>query len=526
MGLIFLLGGLASGGGYLMYVSFQDTTVADGSTTSGQDLAPPVSDSSGSAQVADSGNDASDSDDDFPMGDSDDGSKPVANGADVDRPSTDDSDNFPTDDPVDNSSDDSADFDDVDSGDDNSTFSDSGDFDDNKNTAGSSSTSGSQNQPDPRFVDKGSSSNSSGTAVAGHTVKSGDIKNSGTSERVAFQIVSKPSEAKVFLDKEGKYLGKTPLSSELTVGEHLLTFVKPDYKKVSQRVLVGPQKKTWIMLPSLEKKVIKTIERDPVVVSTKIAGDVVPEGVTVPHGMVYIKGGYFLRGAGSGPDDAKPKSKIQLSSFFISETEVTVAEYNRFLVANRLSRERYRTDEGSKKDYKYRDSYGGLPDDYFTNPKYQDYPVVNVDWFDAYAYCRWRGYRLPTEAEWEMASRGLKSSAYPWGMKTSGNEANWKFDGNIYPVTSPVRTFLKDRSEYKCYDMGGNVREWVYDWYGKHYYADSPKVNPKGPKDGQFKVIKGGSWNTEATPLYQRGYSLRRGKFNDCGFRCAIYVKE
>ena len=521
MGLIVLLVGLASGGGYLMYSSLKDSgngsSVVSGQTPStdadpstGQDTIPDGTD------IADAGT-SNDSDDNYPADDDGfdglDTSSPDSDSLSEDGQSDDssDTDSSNTSGSSDDSDDDMSGFDDSsDSDNDDSSFDNMESFDDTQSGDNKTPPTSDSGQNTPKPV----------------TVAPKPTPASSNGETVSFKIVSKPSMAKVFLGKDGKYLGKTPLEVKLPQGEQLLTFVKLDHKKVSQKVLVGVQKKTWVMLPSLEKKVVKKVERAPVPTSAPIAGDTPPEGLVIPPGMVYVNGGYFLRGAGSGPEDARPKTKIKVSPFFISRTEVTVAEYNRFLVANRLSKKRYRTDEGSKKDYKYRDPYGKLPSDYFTNPKYQDYPVVNVDWFDAYAYARWKGYRLPTEAEWELASRGTRSSVYPWGMKSTGKEANWEFKGNIYSATAPVRTFLRDKSDFGAYDMAGNVREWVYDWYGKHYYAESPKVNPKGPKSGQFKVIKGGSWNTSSTALYNRGYSLRRGKFNDCGFRCAIYVKD
>ncbi len=343
--------------------------------------------------------------------------------------------------------------------------------------------------------------------------------------KLTFKIVTKPTGVKVFLGEKGKYIGKTPLTVKLPAGKQKLTYVKAGHKKVSQRVIVGKQKKTWAMLPPVKKPTPRRPTRRVKKPTSKIPSGP-PTGMSVPQGMVYVPGGYFLRGAGSGPDDVKPKAKVKLSPFFIDAHEVTVEEYNRFLIAMRVQKKRFREDEGGKTDYKYREPYGSLPKDYFNNPKYQKYPVVNVDWFDAYAYCRWKEKRLPTEAEWEKAARGLRSSAFPWGMRASGKEANWKGTKDGAAIATQVNRYSKDKSDYGCSDMAGNVREWVYDWYGKNYYANSPSTNPKGPKTGTFKVIKGGSWNTEPKqPLFYRNFSPRRGKFTDVGFRCAIYAK-
>ena len=139
-----------------------------------------------------------------------------------------------------------------------------------------------------------------------------------------------------------------------------------------------------------------------------------------------------------------------------------------------------------------------------------DHPVVQVSWFDAEAYCAWAGGSLPTEAQWEKAARGTDGRTYPWGSVFDGTWLNYcdasceggdtAFDDG-YRFTAPVGSYPAGASPYGALDMAGNVWEWTADWYDDGYYAVSPASNPTGPDSGQYRVLRGGSWNHDRSGM-------------------------
>lgn len=225
--------------------------------------------------------------------------------------------------------------------------------------------------------------------------------------------------------------------------------------------------------------------------------------------MVLIPAGEYMMGSLDGNADEAPRHAVYLDAFYLDRYEVTTAQYAMFL------RKTHRAEPARWSEvHMVRD---------------RDRPVIGVDWHDANAYCRYYHKRLPTEAEWEKAARGTDGRIYPWGNDDPTDQhANFNkccsWDG--YEILAEVGSLEAGKSPYGIYNMGGNVREWVEDWYDAHYYRDSPSRNPPGPPQGYWKVLRGGSWHSDADNLratlrYRQAPEVR---FNHIGFRCALGV--
>ncbi len=199
--------------------------------------------------------------------------------------------------------------------------------------------------------------------------------------------------------------------------------------------------------------------------------------------MVFIPGGEFARGRTHKlPDDGlqwwpelltddRPVRKIRVDAFYADVYEVTNLQYAKFVKAT-----------AHRAPYNWP---GGVP------PKGKDNnPVAAIDWNDAKAYCEWAGKRLPTEAEWERAARGIAEGAkYPWGERNPG-----KKDACFDTLAGPCDVGLFQPNYFGLYDVAGGVWEWTADWYEREYYKSAPEANPKGPEKGLYRVIRGGSW--------------------------------
>ncbi len=225
--------------------------------------------------------------------------------------------------------------------------------------------------------------------------------------------------------------------------------------------------------------------------------------------LLYVPAGEFTMGSETGKDEEKPIHTIYLDGFWIDQTEVTNRQYALCVTAGQCI-------SPNETDSSLRSIYYG-------NSEFDDYPVIYVNWNMAKTYCEWAGRRLPTEAEWEKAARGMDERTYPWGEDISCNEANYDPKDSCFGDTTIAGNFTSGESPYGVYDMAGNVWEWVSDWYSETYYQDSPLSNPLGPDSGQYRVLRGGSFDSSTSGVrttnryrYEPTYTLL-----SIGFRCA-----
>jgi sulfatase modifying factor 1 len=223
---------------------------------------------------------------------------------------------------------------------------------------------------------------------------------------------------------------------------------------------------------------------------------------------IRVEGGKFKMGNNNGlsPDES-PEHEVTLNGFFISATEVTFDQYDRFCIAANRPKP---NDNGWGR--------GAMP-------------VINVDWNDAYEYCQWASkmtgtaIRLPTEAEWEFAARGgRKSRGFTFSGGNQLDDVGWYSEdsGNrSHPVAG------KMPNELGIHDMTGNVWEWCADWYSDEYYSVEPIQNPQGPVSGQYHVLRGGSWISSAAYNHVTTRSSLRSDYISAsnGFRVAKSMK-
>ena len=226
--------------------------------------------------------------------------------------------------------------------------------------------------------------------------------------------------------------------------------------------------------------------------------------------MRLVPSGEFMMGSDNGDLDEKPVHPVYLNAFYIDKYEVTNALY------------KYCVDAGECKPPTATSS-NSRPG-YYDNPEFDNYPVINVEWNMAATYCKWRGLRLPTEAEWEKAACGTDGCTYPWGESIDKTYAN--YDQNLGDTTA-VGSYENGNSIYGVYDMAGNVWEWTADWYQDNYYSTLgvKTVNPQGPQNGEVHVLRGGSWYSGANDVRSANrWSDPSYTGNHVGFRCASDV--
>lgn len=240
---------------------------------------------------------------------------------------------------------------------------------------------------------------------------------------------------------------------------------------------------------------------------------------------IFIPAGSFQMGCdGSNPTENDcnvydwqaqelPLHTVTLAAYYIDKYEVTNGRYQACVAAKGC------TEPQASSSYTRTLYYG--------DPAYVDYPVVNVTWAQASAFCTWAGKRLPTEAEWEKAARGSTDTRmYPWGNEpaTCTLANSWAPVGDCMGDTGPVGSYPDGASPYGVMDMVGNAWEWVNDWYDETYYSVSPPANPQGPTAGDSRVVRGGAWydraGSDVRITSRSGGSPTLSNYF-AGFRCA-----
>jgi len=229
--------------------------------------------------------------------------------------------------------------------------------------------------------------------------------------------------------------------------------------------------------------------------------------------MVLIPGGGFMMGSPSdeaGREEHEgPQHKVRLDSFYLCPKETTIELFMAYYQETVTAKRDFFTAEEEKKEDV--DVITGPTPVYgdMTMGYEETHPAMGMTWHNAMTFCKWlskktgKKYRLPTEAEWEYACRAGTTSAFSFGddVKKLADYA-W-FEDTADSETNPVGK--KKPNAWGLYDMSGNVREWVYDFYSPTTYKEaaknSPSVNPKGPEAGKLHVARGGDYSCPAAEL-------------------------
>jgi formylglycine-generating enzyme required for sulfatase activity len=265
-----------------------------------------------------------------------------------------------------------------------------------------------------------------------------------------------------------------------------------------------------------------------------------PEGVLgetrILNGMemVYVPAGEFLMGSTQEQVDRVtescvagcdrewfaaeyPQHAVTLDGFWIGKYEVTNAQYRAFMEAGGYTHEEWWSEEG----WAWLQRAKRKQPSFWTKAPWNgaDYPVVGVTWWEADAFARWVGMRLPTEAEWEKAARGTDGREWPWGNDWDAARTNSA--ESALERTTLVGLYPAGASPYGALDMAGNVSEWCSDWRVDDYYAVSPARNPTGPLTGLERVARGGEFDAHRdwVRCAARGWGAQHSNSIRMGFR-------
>jgi formylglycine-generating enzyme len=231
----------------------------------------------------------------------------------------------------------------------------------------------------------------------------------------------------------------------------------------------------------------------------------IPTSTAQESKLIEIPAAWFLMGSSTGQDCERPIHRVWVDAFLLAATQVTNCEYAHFLAATSTTQPPFWEDPN------------------FNHP---EQPVAGVSWHEAVRYCEWLSaqtastFRLPTEAEWELAARGgLEQKSFPWGNTPPQTLPNYATRWQKGP--EPVARYTPNA--FGLYDICDNVHEWCSDWYDPNYYAASPERNPQGPPQTKRKSSRGGSWrhHIKVARCSARSSIPPEFEYADYGFRVA-----
>ena len=249
---------------------------------------------------------------------------------------------------------------------------------------------------------------------------------------------------------------------------------------------------------------------------------------SIDEEMVLVPVGEFKMGCSEGDkeclDDENTEGgiKVMVPGFYIDRNEVTVAEYEACMKEGKCKR---------PKDHA-RNKYCNLGE-----PTRQNHPINCVDWDEALSYCKWKGKRLPYEAEWEKAARAGTTTRYPWGQEVDCKHAILDDGETMGSVPNEPdgcgedRTWdigSRDANGFQLYDMHGNAGEWTMNWYTPKAISELYALGDlSGPEKGKQRVVRGGSWDENKKNLRSSYRNVKppvSGKsiYGSIGFRCAM----